>query len=490
MEDKKTTLNNEHKTKEEIVSPHLSDQSKESQKTSEDKSDETAKHSFSLKDSIMKLIDMKMDKENDYNTIESIKADVDFRGAKLYILIFAIFIASLGLNVNSTAVIIGAMLISPLMGPIIGFGLGLGISDFQLIRRSFRNLMLTTIFSVLTATIYFLISPITQAQSELLARTQPTIYDVLIAFFGGAAGIVAASSKSKGQVIPGVAIATALMPPLCTAGYGLATGQFSFFFGAFYLYIINSVFIALATFIFTRILHFPTKIFVDKAREKRVQRIVITIVVSTIIPSIYLSYTMIRDSYTKDAAIKYVTEYFNQIADTQMIDSKFNKLGQGKYSLDVILLGPKMSEKAISKLQSSMTASGVKDVQLNVKQGFGEGTDVKELKNVLLKDMYENSEQIIKRQQEDIDSLKNLLGSYSSYEAMEGQVNNEVNVLFPTVKKTIIAPSAGYISGKDSVLTIIVESNRIRNAERQKIETWLKARTKSKYVRIIVAPTR
>lgn len=444
----------------------------------------------SLKAGLLKLIDLRTDKENDYDTIESIKGDVDFRGAKLYILIFAIFIASLGLNVNSTAVIIGAMLISPLMGPIIGFGLGLGISDFQLIRRSFRNLMLTTIFSVLTATIYFLLSPLTQAQSELLARTQPTIYDVLIAFFGGAAGIVAASSKSKGQVIPGVAIATALMPPLCTAGYGLATGQFSFFFGAFYLYIINSVFIALATFVFTRLLHFPTKIFVDKAREKRVRRIVVTIVVGTIIPSIYLSYTMIKDSFTKDAAIKYVSEYFNQIPDTQMIDSKFNKVAQGQYSMDVILLGPKMTDKAINKLQSSMNASGIENVKLNVKQGFGEGADVKELKNVLLKDMYENSEQIIKRQQEDIDSLKNLLGTYSKYENMEGQVAGEVGVLFPSVKKAILAPSAGLISGKDSVLTIIVEANYINRTDRAKLENWLKARTKAKYIRMIVAPTR
>ena len=160
--------------------------------------------------------DLRQEKEDEEETIESLKKGVEFRGTNLWVLIFAIFLASLGLNTNSTAVIIGAMLISPLMGPIMGFGLGLGIADFDLVKRSLRNYLTATLFSVVTATIYFLISPISEAQSELLARTSPTIYDVLIAFFGGLAGIVAGSTKSKGNVIPGVAIATALMPPLCT----------------------------------------------------------------------------------------------------------------------------------------------------------------------------------------------------------------------------------------------------------------------------------
>ncbi len=161
-----------------------------------------------------------------------IRDGVSFRGTNLLILVFAILIASLGLNTNSTAVIIGAMLISPLMGPIIGLGLGVGIEDFDLLKRSVRNLTVAAAFSVLASTLYFLISPVSEGHSELLARTSPTIYDVLIGFFGGAAGIFAIGSKSKGNVIPGVAIATALMPPLCTVGYGLATFQMSYFFGS------------------------------------------------------------------------------------------------------------------------------------------------------------------------------------------------------------------------------------------------------------------
>ena len=155
----------------------------------------------------------------------SIREGVSFKGTNIVILILAILIASLGLNVNSTAVIIGAMLISPLMGPIIGIGLGVGIHDFDLIKRSLRNLIMASVFSVIASTIYFLISPVNEQHSELLARTSPTIYDVLIGFVGGGAGIVAIASSNKGNVIPGVAIATALMPPLCTAGYGIATWQ-------------------------------------------------------------------------------------------------------------------------------------------------------------------------------------------------------------------------------------------------------------------------
>lgn len=178
----------------------------------------------------------------------AIREGVSFKGTNIVILILAIFIASLGLNTNSTAVIIGAMLISPLMGPIIGIGLGVGIHDFALLKRCLRNLLMAAGFSVITSTLYFLISPVNEQHSELLARTSPTIYDVLIGFVGGGAGIVALGSTNKGNVIPGVAIATALMPPLCTAGYGLATWQMDYFLGALYLFVINSIYIAFATF--------------------------------------------------------------------------------------------------------------------------------------------------------------------------------------------------------------------------------------------------
>lgn len=182
-----------------------------------------------IKQFFSEYLDLRKDKDNEALIVESIRNGVEFKGTNLWILIFAIFIASLGLNVNSTAVIIGAMLISPLMGPIMGVGLAIGQNDFELLKRSLKSYLVATVFSVITATLYFSLTPLDEVQSELLARTSPTIYDVLIALCGGLAGIIALSTKEKGNVIPGVAIATALMPPLCTAGFGLATGNLLYF---------------------------------------------------------------------------------------------------------------------------------------------------------------------------------------------------------------------------------------------------------------------
>ncbi|MBN2659778.1 MAG: TIGR00341 family protein, partial [Tannerellaceae bacterium] len=272
-----------------------------------------------VSDFFVRNFDVRQDKEDELETIESISKDVEFKGTTLWVLIFATFIASLGLNINSTAVIIGAMLISPLMGPIMGFGMGLGIWDFEMIKRAFRNFVTAVVFSVLTSAVYFLISPISEAQSELLARTQPTVYDVLIALFGGFAGIIASSTKSKGNVIPGVAIATALMPPLCTAGYGLATANPYYFFGAFYLFFINTVFISLATFIVVRFLKYPKKVFLDKQREKTVHRYVGVIVFFTLVPSLFLSYNLVRTTYFKDRVNRYIAKEID-FPNTQLLN--------------------------------------------------------------------------------------------------------------------------------------------------------------------------
>jgi uncharacterized hydrophobic protein (TIGR00271 family) len=244
---------------------------------------------------ILDNFSLKNEKEKIDNVIDTITRGIVFKGTNLWILVFAIFIASLGLNVNSTAVIIGAMLVSPLMGPIMGMGLSLGINDLQLLKNALRNYIFATVVGLITSTIYFTITPINEAHSEILARTQPNIYDVLIAFFGGLAGIIATSSKQKGNVITGVAIATALMPPLCTAGFGLATLNWQYFSGAFYLYFINTVFIAFATLITVRFLKFPLKHLADEVAEKKSKRIITTIVLITFIPSVYFGYDTIRN---------------------------------------------------------------------------------------------------------------------------------------------------------------------------------------------------
>src|SRR5574344_2868135 len=226
-----------------------------------------------------------------------ITSNIDFKGANLWILFFATIIASVGLNTNSIPVVIGAMLISPIMGPIMGIGMALGINDTALLRRSFKNLLIMTIISVVASTAFFLLSPLNMEQpTELLARTNPTIYDVFIALFGGLAVIVEVCKKEKGTVIAGAAIATALMPPLCTAGYGIANGKFFYFIGAAYLYFINSAFIALATFLMVRYLNFPLVQFTDHSKQVKVNRIITIFTIILIIPSIYSAITVIKQN--------------------------------------------------------------------------------------------------------------------------------------------------------------------------------------------------
>ena len=297
-----------------------------------------------------------------------VKRGVSFRGTNIVVLIFAIFIASLGLNTNSTAVIIGAMLISPLMGPIIGIGFGLGVQNFRLVHSSARNLAIAAGISVAASTVFFMISPVGEGHSELLARTSPTIYDVLIAFFGGGAGIVGIASRSKGNVLPGVAIATALMPPLCTAGFGLATLQMQYFFGALYLFVINSIFIALATFIGVKAMKYTPIAVVDAAWNRRVRRIIYTIVALTILPSIYLTYNMISMNRFKLAAERFVTQEF-RFAATHVLSKNATKI-DGERRIDVTLIGRILPADSLYVAMSSrLQYYGLEGVKLNIVQG-------------------------------------------------------------------------------------------------------------------------
>jgi uncharacterized hydrophobic protein (TIGR00271 family) len=228
---------------------------------------------------------------------QRIKASIWFHGPNAWILAFAIVLASVGLNVNSTAVIIGAMLVSPLMGPIIGTGLALGTNDVDLLKSASKNLLVMVIISLLASTIFFVLSPLSLVNpTELEARTSPTIYDVLIAFFGGMAGILENSRKERGTVLSGVAIATALMPPLCTAGYGLAHLNMHFFFGALYLFVINSVFIALATYLMVKYLKFKTVSGISEGLALRRRRVISTVLVIILVPSIWSAFTLIRSN--------------------------------------------------------------------------------------------------------------------------------------------------------------------------------------------------
>ena len=436
-----------------------------------------------------RIFDVRQEKEDEQETIDSIKKGVEFKGTNLWVLIFATFIASLGLNTNSTAVIIGAMLISPLMGPIMGFGLGLGISDFELIKRSFRNFAIATVFSVITSSIYFLISPISEAQSELLARTQPTLYDVLIAFFGGLAGIVASSTKSKGNVIPGVAIATALMPPLCTAGFGLATGNLYYFFGAFYLFFINSVFISLATYLVVRVLKYPKKVFLDKDHEKRVTRYVGIIVIFTIVPSLFLSYRLVRTTYFNQQVLNYVNTEL-AFPNTQILSKTITNTSDKK-EIKVVLIGDNVSDSTIESARNRLPNYGLKDVSLVVQQGFSEQeTDINKLKSLLMQDLYKNSEQVLRTQAMQIDSLQRELKSYHDDRLLAEQIKPEVKVLFPFVREisythTCLIP-VDSDTQKPIMLIYVKSSEKISAENKRKLTEWLSARTQVKTIKLLI----
>lgn len=439
---------------------------------------------------LRRLLDFRDDKAGDVATIESLKGDVEFRGTKLWILICAILVASIGLNVNSTAVIIGAMLISPLMGPIIGFGLGFGIADLDLVRKSLRNLALTTLFSILTATIYFLLTPLDQPGSELLGRTEPSLYDVLIAFFGGAAGLIAGSSKSKGQVLPGVAIATALMPPLCTAGFGLATGNWPFFFGAIYLYLINSVFIAFATFVMVRIMRFPMKSVASGDMRKRSYRWITVIAVCTLIPSIYLSVRLVRDSYQEQRAKQFIADHFAPPAHQVIRQSFIRADGDKRPYIDVVLIGKPLSSQTIDSIAALLPSYGLSNFDLQVHQGIDNEapTDYEQLGGVLLRDLYERSERTASEQRAEIDSLRRTLLRYDYYKSLTHDVSDEAKAVFTDISKVRLMPSMEFIQGQDSVLHILVTtpSSRLAPAERKKLEQWLQKRTKADALELIL----
>ncbi|MEG1562646.1 MAG: TIGR00341 family protein [Bacteroides sp.] len=442
---------------------------------------------YAVKNFLREYLDLRKDKDNELATVDSIRKGVEFKGANLWILIFAIFMASLGLNVNSTAVIIGAMLISPLMGPIMGIGLSVGLSDFELMKRSLKSFLITTAFSVTTATLFFLLTPIAEAQSELLARTSPTIYDVFIALFGGLAGVVALSTTEKGNVIPGVAIATALMPPLCTAGYGLASGNLIYFLGAFYLYFINSVFISLATFIGVRVMHFQRKEFADKKREKSVRKYIVLIVILTMCPAIYLTVDIIRSTFYDSAANRFITEQLS-FDKTQVLDKKVDFEHR---EIRVVLIGPEVPEASIALAREKLKQYQLPETKLTVLQGMNNGAmDISSIRSLVMEDFYKNSEERLLKQQTKIASLEKRIDSYGAYDKLSRAIIPELRVLYPSVTALSIARSLELTvdSLKSDTVTFAVLkfSKQPLADEKAKISDWLKARIGAKQLKLIV----
>ena len=424
-------------------------------------------------------------------TIANILKGVEFRADNIWVLFFAIIIASVGLNVNSTAVIIGAMLVSPLMGPIMGLGLSIGISDGELLRKSLKNLFIMIVISLVASSFYFLISPLSDAQSELLARTKPTIYDVFIAFFGGLAGILAASRKQeKVTVVSGVAIATALMPPLCTAGYGLGTGQLIYFFGAFYLFFINAFFIALATYLMVRYLHFPRKTFLDQATELKVRRSIAVFTIVVLVPSVFIAINVVRETSFNNNAIKYVNDIQNNpvMQNVQIISQQRTFSSKGN-EITISLVGEPLTSEQVAVLQKRMEEMGLKNTKLNIRQAGGASLDVG-TQAKMLQEFIEDKDRIIVQK----DSLIRDLRQQIRVERQLAQVTaeqlaHELSVLYPHIHDISMAEAVKFnvqSNMTDTIPTLNINwTQQPTSEEYQHLSNWLKVRLKTDKLDII-----
>ena len=428
-------------------------------------------------------------KDGEKYVIKQITNGINFQGSNLWILIFAVFIASLGLNVNSTAVIIGAMLISPLMGPIIGMGLALGIADLDLFKQSIKNYLVSTFISVITATIYFTLSPITDAQSELLARTSPTLYDVLIALFGGAAGFLAMSTKGRNNVVPGVAIATALMPPLCTAGYGLAVQNTSYFFGAFYLYFINTVFIAFTTCLGVRFLHFHRKQFINREKMRRVNLYIVSIIIITIIPASYMTWNIIKQSVFENNIDNFVTKELNY-SGTNILSHQYDLKTK---TLHVVAVGNPISTDSIAKAQKTMANYQLDGYALKVIQGSNSDS--------LLLLQHKNKGQLMVGEKNTAewqelayrnDVLQKQLNSYTHYPVLANDMKEELKVVCPEAKSIMLSKaSESFVDSasiKNYIVAVVKTNKTLAKDNRKQLYDWLKVKVKSDSLELIILP--
>lgn len=432
---------------------------------------------------LAKRFSLFVDKAEDVEIERRIRDSVDLSGATPWILIFAIFVASVGLNVNSTAVIIGAMLISPLMGPIMGAGLGIAVYDFELVKRALFNLSIATLISLIVSALYFSVSPLHEAQSELLARTSPTIWDVLIAMFGGLAGIVGATRQEKTNVIPGVAIATALMPPVCTAGFGIATGQWGFVSGALYLYTINCVFIGLATVIGLRILNLKRHGFADERIEKRVKLSLLAIALGTAIPSAYLAIDLVKEEVFKTTATKFISQEFS-LKETQIASLK---IYPAKRTIAVALIGQPLNEETLNNIIGRLSASGLDGAKLVVHQAKDNKIDVASLKSGLLGELYMNGQEALRKKDEQIVSLQKKISDKQAVISKADDIFAELQAQFPAVKSIFVSEGDEVSSAgtRKHLAQLSVKSSKLFSSkEKMRVENWFKARIKSEAVTV------
>lgn len=415
----------------------------------------------------------------DYETADSsIRKNIAFKGPNVIILACAIIIASVGLNVNSIPVIIGAMLISPVMGPILGLGLGLGTEDRHLLRDSLKNFAIMVVISILASSLFFILSPLTlENQSELLARTNPTIYDVLIALFGGFAGILETSRKEKGTVISGVAIATALMPPLCTVGYGISQLNLTFIGGALYLFLINTIFIALATFLAVKLFKFPAVQLADENHQRISKNWYIVILVVILVPSIVTAIRVVRENNFKIHATQVVQRNKN-LGGSFIYDHKAS-YSRKDQRIEIFVAGDVLSDEMKERVYRDAEQFGITRGQIVIHEDATRGReDISEAE--ILKGIYEHNDKQIKTLNDSIVKLNAQLNTYRDQEIPAQAIAKELFAQHPEINS--ISLTRGSVVDADSLfvterIMVYISSNKTIDSQlRTRIENWLKVR--------------
>jgi uncharacterized hydrophobic protein (TIGR00271 family) len=448
---------------------------------------------------IRKLFDLREDQDAPEAIDESVRNGVRFSGTNLWVLFFAILVASVGLNVNSTAVIIGAMLISPLMGPIVGLGYAAAVNDFSLIRQSARNLGTFTGLSLITSMIYFTLSPLDVPGSELMARTTPTLWDVLIATFGGAAGMVALTRRSISNVVPGVAIATALMPPLCTAGFGLANGRWDMFAGAFYLFLINGVFIAASTLAVSKLVKLPQVADVDPAVRARHRAYISAGLIVVLVPSVWLGWRFVKQEVFVAGA--------QQLVRTLEAEPRNAIVGQSidrvERRIAVTVIGAAAESRLREQAPLLLAQHGLVGADLQVRRAGDDTVDIGQLRAQLQADVRRDVTQLLSerlaRSEEARIELQTRLDEMSRRdqrdEALAPAVLAELQAQQPAVRAATLAegrriqagaPAASAVPASKPVVVVVLDVARpLQRAERERLAAWLAVRLASGPVDLI-----
>ncbi len=424
--------------------------------------------------------------EIDYeNASISIRKNIAFRGTNVFILACAIIIASVGLNVNSIPVIIGAMLISPVMGPIMGFGLGLGTQDNELVKNAMKNFAVMVAISILASSLFFVLSPLSLANpSELLARTRPTIYDVFIALFGGFAGIIETSRKDKGSVITGVAIATALMPPLCTVGYGISIWKGSVIFGALYLFLINSIFIALATFAAVKYFRFPL---VETSGEKKrlSKSVMYLLLVVVIVPSVITAISVVKENNFMSHADRVVAENKN-LGKCFIYDYKATYTRKSA-TLELFLAGEPPTDDAKKKFYNCAETYGITRSQIVFHE---DATSMREdlSEAEIVKGIYEHNEKQINRLNDSIAKLETVIADFKSKEIPTAAISKELFAQYPDITELSLTQGSSVDAEgieTEQIVAFITANNPMDEELHDRIERWLKVRLDNENVLVI-----